>query len=170
LARTKAAGDDSIDPQILGAEGDTCAQCGTKLAVDQRYCLNCGTPRTEPRLDYQRALAPEGGAAPGAGGAGQGQQAVGWTPLAAVVAIAILGGMLLLGVLIGQDDNSVTVTEVQQTGGTTSATTETSATTTTPTTTTETTPTETTPEATPGATTDDFGTERPDAGGVGAAP
>ena len=58
MARTKAGGDDSLDPQILGAEGDTCSQCGTTLAVDQRYCLNCGTPRTPPRLDYERALAP----------------------------------------------------------------------------------------------------------------
>jgi hypothetical protein len=168
LARTKSGGEEEVDPQILGAEGETCAQCGTRLAVDQRYCLNCGTPRTAPRLDYERALAPNGAGATQQGGP-QAQNTVGWTPLAAVVAIAILGGMLLLGVLIGQDDNSVTVTEVQQTAG---ATTETSATTTTPTATSETTTSETT-TTTPGAEvpSDEFNLERPeDGGGVGAAP
>ena len=95
--------------ETLGSEGDICAQCGTVLATDQRYCLNCGTPRAEPRLDYERALADEGsGGRQGQGGG----STVQWSPLLAIVAIAILGVMLLLGVLIGKDDNDVTVTEV----------------------------------------------------------
>ena len=166
MARTKPGSDEGFDPEVLGPEGDTCAQCGTKLAVDQRYCLNCGTPRARPRLDYERALSP--GAAGSSAGPAQDQRAVQWTPLAAVVAIAILGGMLLLGVLIGQDDNSVTVTEVQQREPAGSATTDTSATTA-PTTTSDTattTPPETMTEALPpdGRAPEDAG------GGVGAAP
>jgi hypothetical protein len=165
LARTKPGSDEGLDPEVLGPEGETCTQCGTKLAVDQRYCLNCGTPRAQPRLDYEQALSP--GAAGSSANPAQDQRAAQWTPLAAVVAIAILGGMLLLGVLIGQDDNSVTVTEVQQREPAGSATTDTSATTT-PTTTSETTttPPETTTEALPpdGRTPEDAG------GGVKAAP
>lgn len=155
MARPKPTDAEQVDTQKLGEEGETCAQCGTKLATDQRYCLNCGTPRAEPRLDFERALAPEGAAeAPRGGGQGTG---MGWTPLAAVVAIAVLGGMLLLGVLIGQGDNEVTVTEVQQT--------ETSAGTTTPTeqTTTDST---TTPEKTAPETTTPTTDAAPNAGGA----
>jgi hypothetical protein len=141
LARSRPTNGDQIDVQKLGEEGEACAQCGTKLATDQRYCLNCGTSRSEPRLDFERALAPPNGSGGSRGGQAQAAQ---WTPLAAVVAIAVLAGMLLLGVLIGQGDNEVTVTEVQQTEASGSATTETEATTTAPTTTTETTPTDST--------------------------
>lgn len=169
MARTKPDSAEELDPELLGAEGEICSQCGTKLAVDQRYCLNCGTPRAEPRLDYERALAGGGATGAGAPGQPQGQQAVQWTPLAAVAAIAILGGMLLLGVLIGQDDNSVTVTEVQQSeaGETTSATTET--TTTTPEATT-TAPPETTTETLPQEGSGFGRGLKDEAGGVGAAP
>lgn len=105
------------------------------LAIDQRYCLNCGTPRTEPRLDYERALGPNDRAgAPAAGAASGG---VAWSPLFVVLAIAALGVMLLLGVLIGKDDNEVTVTEVPA-----STTTTTTPTATAPSTTTTPTPTE----------------------------
>ena len=119
------------------------------LATDQRYCLNCGTPRTEPRLDYERALGP--GERSGAPAAGPASAGVGWSPLFVVLAIAALGVMLLLGVLIGKDDNEVTVTEVPASTTTTTTPTATApATTTTPTPT----PTETVP-----------GTE-PEAGGI----
>jgi hypothetical protein len=139
--------DEASNPEPLGKEGDTCAQCGTALAVDQRYCLTCGTPRGEPRLDYQRHLSAGGagvrGAGPGGAGPGGGVQ---WSPLFVVLAIAALGVMLLLGVLIGKDDNEVTVTEVP---ASTTTTTTAPATTTAPTTTT----TPTTPPPTEGTTT-----------------
>ena len=54
-----------------------------------------------------------------------------WSPLFVVIAIAALGVMLLLGVLIGKDDGDLTVTEVP------ASTTTTTGATTTPTTTTE---------------------------------
>jgi hypothetical protein len=90
-----------------GEEGATCAQCGAALAADQRYCLNCGWRRGEPRVDYatqvmpQAAPAAQGGPAPAAPPAPGFQQ----SPLFAVGTIALLGIMLLLGVLIGKDDD-----------------------------------------------------------------
>ena len=91
--------------QRRGDEGATCAQCGAALAADQRYCLNCGWRRGEPRVDYATQVTPqaapvtEGGPAP-APAAGFQQ-----SPLFAVGTIALLGIMLLLGVLIGKDDD-----------------------------------------------------------------
>jgi hypothetical protein len=36
--------------------GDQCASCGTLLAVDQRYCLQCGQRRGDPRLPFMDAV------------------------------------------------------------------------------------------------------------------
>jgi hypothetical protein len=157
----------SAEPEKLGEEGDVCSQCGTVLATDQRYCLNCGTPRSEPRLDYERALGPgERAGAPASGPAAGG---VGWSPLFVVLAIAALGVMLLLGVLIGKDDNDVTVTEVPA-----STTTTTTPTATAPATTTTPAPTPTETETLPGTDTgaipevggDSAGQTRTDPGGT----
>ncbi len=41
---------------VVGQEGDTCEQCGSVLATDQRYCLNCGWRRGESRVDYEQRL------------------------------------------------------------------------------------------------------------------
>jgi hypothetical protein len=87
----------------LGKEGETCAGCGNPLATDQRYCLNCGRRRAEPRVPFDRYLAggtgSENGLARGTAGTRQ------WNPLAAAALIALLGIMLLVGVLIGKDEN-----------------------------------------------------------------
>lgn len=136
------------------------------LATDQRYCLNCGTPRAEPRLDYRRALAPsDGGPAAGAPRAGDG--AVQWSPLFVVLAIAALGVMLLLGVLIGKDDNEVTVTEVPASTTTTTTPTEAAPTETVPTTTTPPT-TPSVPEGIGTAPQQGTGTTPSGSGGIGA--
>jgi hypothetical protein len=144
----------STEPRPLGEEGDACAQCGTELAIDQRYCLHCGTARGGPRLDYQRALGGNDAAASSgkSAGSGSGMQ---WSPLLAIVAIAILAVMLLLGVLIGQDDNDVTVTEVPATTATAPATAATEP----PPATTPTTD-NTTPDASGGAAVPDTGTTK----------
>ncbi|HEY7456478.1 MAG TPA: hypothetical protein VH703_04305 [Solirubrobacterales bacterium] len=102
-----------IDPaattQVLGKVGEPCSGCGAPLAADQRYCLNCGRRRGEPRVDFQRyegsaPKQPEQGTAPAA------EQKPGrdYTPLAAVGGIAVLGAMLLIGVLIGRGDGGGT--------------------------------------------------------------
>ena len=165
MATTRKTDEEISEPEPLGKEGDICAQCGTKLAVDQRYCLNCGTARAEPRLDYERHL-PASSSAADPNAAGSSMQ---WSPLLAIVAIAILGVMLLLGVLIGQDDTKVTVTAVPATT-TTPASTGT-ATETFPTTTT---PTDTTPaDSAGGSTAPDTGTTtnpKGDAAAGGIAP
>ena len=36
--------------------GDSCPNCGARMAADQRYCLNCGHRRGEPRLPFMDAV------------------------------------------------------------------------------------------------------------------
>jgi hypothetical protein len=118
MAPRKKKSDPKLDLPALGEEGDVCEECGAGLAVDQRYCLNCGTRRGGSRLDFEQMLfANAGGAMPGNGGTmamaatGPVAHAPGlrdWTPAVAVGAIAVLGAMLLLGVLIGKKDNGTT--------------------------------------------------------------
>jgi hypothetical protein len=77
--------------------GSACANCGAALAADQRYCLGCGARRGEPRVPPQTAPSePATPAEPAARPADV-------SPLAAVIGIALLGGMLLIGVLIGRE-------------------------------------------------------------------
>ena len=95
----------------LGRPGEPCEECGAPLAIDQRYCLNCGSRRGEPRVDYRRVMAAGGSEAPTSQPpqppgeaeppkAGRGERD--FAPLAAVAGIAVLGLMLLVGVLIGK--------------------------------------------------------------------
>ena len=83
------------------AASASCANCGAPMAPDQRYCLACGTRRGDPRVP----ISP-----PAAEPAAQPQQQQGRpadvSPLAAVIGIALLGGMLLIGVLIGRGDSN----------------------------------------------------------------
>lgn len=93
----------------------TCPSCGAALADDQRYCLNCGQRQGEPRVDFRQHLEDREGAAsssPAAGAAGAPAAAApeqpaqkpqrDYAPLAAAGGIAVLGIMLLIGVLIGR--------------------------------------------------------------------
>ena len=36
----------------------TCASCAAPMAADQRYCLECGHRRGDPRLDFMAMLRP----------------------------------------------------------------------------------------------------------------
>jgi hypothetical protein len=109
------AGEETQTMPVVGRDGDLCEQCGSPLAADQRYCLNCGRRRGGPRVEYRgrvgAAEAPDGGepapaqpaaAAPQPVPAEKGQRD--YAPLAAVGGIAVLGLMLLVGVLIGRGD------------------------------------------------------------------
>ncbi|HEU4707294.1 MAG TPA: zinc ribbon domain-containing protein [Solirubrobacterales bacterium] len=40
----------------LANSGDNCPSCGATLAPDQRYCLNCGRRRGDPRLPFMDAV------------------------------------------------------------------------------------------------------------------
>jgi hypothetical protein len=101
----------------LGKPGEPCEECGAALAADQRYCLNCGRRRGGPRIDYGAVMAattseqasqqPQPAAS--ANGAPPPEEPAkrerDYAPLAAVGGIAILGLMLLIGVLIGKGDS-----------------------------------------------------------------
>lgn len=109
----------TLDVPALGKDGEPCGGCGSPLAADQRYCLECGRRRGGPRVDYrQRRLAAAGtgerqpaepaGPAPRQPEAAEPEQPAkaerDFAPLAAVGGIAVLGLMLLVGVLIGRGD------------------------------------------------------------------
>lgn len=108
--------EEQLQQPSLGKPGEPCGECGAALAADQRYCLNCGQRRGGPRIDYGAVMA--GGApaqpsqqqpVPSANGAAPPEEPAkrerDYAPLAAVGGIAILGVMLLIGVLIGKGDS-----------------------------------------------------------------
>src|SRR5262245_51227038 len=98
--------ENTVNLPVLGSEGETCAECGSVLAPDQRYCVNCGARRGESRVDYEKQLNSNGAQPAVAGGAPvAAAPPAQWNPLLAIGAIGILGIMLLLGVLIGKDDD-----------------------------------------------------------------
>lgn len=81
----------------------TCPSCGAALAEDQRYCLNCGQRRGEPRVDFRRHLDSQATVTkdpPPPPPPEKPQRD--YAPLAAAGGIAVLGVMLLIGVLIGR--------------------------------------------------------------------
>lgn len=89
---------------------EPCRECGAQLAADQRYCLNCGRRRGEPRIDfrqYEATLVPTAEAPPLPA---EEKSQRDYTPLAAVGGIVVLGVMLLIGVLIGKGDSGGTAT------------------------------------------------------------
>jgi hypothetical protein len=106
---------DQIQTRALGKEGEPCAACATPLAADQRYCLNCGQRRGPLRLPYEAYLArPQPAAAATVTAERPARDDP--SPLGAVLGVALLGGMLLIGVLLGrgQDDQTTTTTVTQQ--------------------------------------------------------
>jgi hypothetical protein len=105
---------ETLQMPVLGEAGEPCAECGAPLAADQRYCLNCGRRRGGPRVDFRTYLTPEAKGAqeppppvPPAASSTEGDAEPAkperdYAPLAAVGGIALLGLMLLVGVLIGK--------------------------------------------------------------------
>jgi hypothetical protein len=41
---------------MVSTSGEQCPACGALMAVDQRYCLECGQRRGEPRLPFMDAV------------------------------------------------------------------------------------------------------------------
>jgi hypothetical protein len=111
-------------PPPASSQVEPCRECGAPLAADQRYCLNCGRRRGEARIDFRQHLpAPEVAANHEAGASGHTPATLAvaspetalaseqkpqrdYTPLAAAGGIAVLGLMLLVGVLIGRGDGN----------------------------------------------------------------
>lgn len=87
-----------------------CRSCGVPLAEDQRYCLNCGERRGEPRIDFRQYEAPAPQPQEADPPPSEEKPGRDYTPLAAVGGIAVLGIMLLIGVLIGKGDSGGTAT------------------------------------------------------------
>jgi hypothetical protein len=112
---------ETMQMPALGEAGEPCSGCGAPLAADQRYCLNCGGRRGGARVDYRRYLAPAGGEEvpppppseePMASAATPepSKPERDYAPLAAVGGIAVLGLMLLVGVLIGKGNGTTATT------------------------------------------------------------
>ncbi len=129
MAASEQGDTETVGLPAVGQEGDTCAQCGSVLATDQRYCVNCGLRRGEARVDYATQVL--NGGQPANGSVAQTRPPAGaqQSPIFAIGAIAVLGVMLLLGVLIGKDDNgntqTVAATPTQTTASTPTTTTPT---------------------------------------------
>lgn len=85
-----------------------CRKCGAPLAGDQRYCLNCGVRVGDPRIDFSRYETPALRSEEVPSTAEPVKPQRDYTPLAAVGGIAVLGAMLLIGVLIGKGDGGDT--------------------------------------------------------------
>jgi hypothetical protein len=103
---------------VPGSARDACRQCGTPLAADQRYCVNCGARRgllPGAVAGTVAALSSKGKDAAAAGtgkgprpAGGNGRDGVGdgadgrwsWMPSPPAIAIAVIG-MLALGVGLG---------------------------------------------------------------------
>jgi hypothetical protein len=89
---------------------ESCPNCGAQMAADQRYCLNCGHRRGDPRLPFMDAVVfMESMSAPaGAGGApppppAEQQTANRWNANAALIAgVATLVLAIGVGFLIGR--------------------------------------------------------------------
>ncbi len=115
-----AAGSAAI-PQAVASGVEPCPHCGTPLALDQRYCLECGAPRTYLSgmlLDRLRAPAaqatpgqpvqpPMGGTGPPVTPTSPGDST--WQRGNVLTLIASIGVLLLamgVGVLIGRSGGS----------------------------------------------------------------
>jgi hypothetical protein len=72
------------------------------MAADQRYCLSCGARRGEPRAAEAQSPQQPAPTATTATAPEPASRPADVSPLAAVIGIALLGGMLLIGVLIGR--------------------------------------------------------------------
>ena len=83
---------------LLVSSGDRCTNCGAALAVDQRYCVECGTRRGKPRFSIADSAKPAE-TAPQAGPAFS--VAAGWNRLSAILAVIAVLLAIGVGVLIG---------------------------------------------------------------------
>lgn len=112
----------------MSTANEPCRTCGAAMATDQRYCLNCGERRGGPRVDFRQHLdaakdkgpdaPPNGATSPAAPGpapkASEGERRQrDYAPLAAAGGIAVLGIMLLIGVLIGRGTGDSASTAAQ---------------------------------------------------------
>lgn len=95
-----------LQPAVQKAE--RCTGCGNPLALDQRYCLNCGKRRGGARVEFEKYLDQEPPNSPpktppvAAAQPADGRPEREVTPLMAAVGLTGLAVILILGVLIGR--------------------------------------------------------------------
>ena len=134
------------DTRRAPSSAERCTGCGNPLALDQRYCLNCGKRRGGPRVDFDK---DRGGEPP------QDPPAVTYQPpaqppednrpvrevppLMAALGLAGFAVILILGVLIGRTGDGQNTSQAPVVAATTAATTPTTGATTASTATTDTT-------------------------------
>lgn len=112
-----------FNPPILGGDGETCQTCGSPLAPDQRYCLECGSRRGDTRVPFGSRSATAAPSAPASPTAPVTPAARGseWTPLTAIGLVAVIALILLAGILVGQgvggSDDPAQVVTVGGSGG-----------------------------------------------------
>ena len=106
-------------------KSERCTGCGNPLALDQRYCLNCGKRRGGARIEFEKYLEQEPPNQPpkpptpvAAGPAPDNRPEREVTPLMAAVGLTGLAVILILGVLIGRtgQGNSTQAAPVVATG------------------------------------------------------
>jgi hypothetical protein len=91
-------------PEIYGAPGDRCQNCQAPLAVDQRYCVNCGTRRGKSRFSLESVAAQTVPvAAPVPVAPRRSRLPAGVTLVTGVATLLLAMGV---GVLIGHDSSS----------------------------------------------------------------
>jgi hypothetical protein len=110
---------ETTQPAVAAASAgavESCAHCGAALALDQRYCLECGTPRTylsgmllerlrAPAAQPSQApLPPNGSMTPGAAASPPPWQR--GSVLTLIVGIGVLLLAMGVGVLIGRSGGS----------------------------------------------------------------
>lgn len=118
-------------PEIFGAPGDRCQNCQAPLAVDQRYCVNCGTRRGRSRFSLESVAAQAAPPPPPAPPPARRRSRLpaGVTLVTGVATLLLAMGV---GVLIGHDSSSAPAQRasapiVVTGGGTTTPTTATTA-------------------------------------------
>jgi hypothetical protein len=102
-------------PQIVtgAAVGDTCANCGNRLAADQRYCVECGERRGKARYSLSGtttslSVSPATSTAAVATGAGAHRRSgLSWSSgtVSLIAGVATLLLAMGVGVLIGRSTN-----------------------------------------------------------------
>lgn len=104
----------------VAGSGDHCPSCGAALAADQRYCLNCGQRRGDPRLPFMDAVTfmesskmPAAAPAEGAPPAPPDRRPFMSANASLVAGIATLILAIGVGVLIGRSGDSGSNTAAQ---------------------------------------------------------
>jgi hypothetical protein len=115
-----------VHPSMVAAVRDGCPVCGSAMAVDQRYCLECGERRGPPRVPLKDVPARQAaGNPPARGPRRRASMSVNTTLIAGVGCLLLALG---IGVLIGRSGNgssskspSVRVVTVAGAGGASTA-------------------------------------------------